>query len=242
MPFGAPDFSNVQKISTLHRLDDMAELAVRLGSPYIWDRQGDVIYIDHHIYASGLYSLWGNINNVTIMTTSHIASYTGIGTLIIFKTAGTDWIRIRRTFAFIQSQTVGLTVLLSRTAHTGSMEMRLVYVFNEQLNHPGVAFIRNGDFYDLFVYGMGIKIGSVPFRVFSEFTETLIKVVADISHARLRRVIVGPYVFNIDEPYYRTNALPGEAYLGFSYTFYNDPTYGEVIFLEKTIITINEVL
>lgn len=44
MPHGAPDDSNVVKLLTVHRLDDMAELAVRLGSPVTFDRRGDVIW------------------------------------------------------------------------------------------------------------------------------------------------------------------------------------------------------
>lgn len=46
MPRGAPDYSNVTAYNPLHRLDDDAELAARLGSVNVFDRAGNVIYID----------------------------------------------------------------------------------------------------------------------------------------------------------------------------------------------------
>jgi len=46
MARGAPDDSNVVLQGDVHRLDDMAELAVRLGSPLLYDRFGSVIMQD----------------------------------------------------------------------------------------------------------------------------------------------------------------------------------------------------
>lgn len=43
MSHGAPDNYEVSPKSTVYRLDDMAELAARLGSPINFDRMGDVI-------------------------------------------------------------------------------------------------------------------------------------------------------------------------------------------------------
>jgi len=43
MVHGAPDNYQVQQKVTTYRLDDMAELAVRLGSPINYDRMGDVL-------------------------------------------------------------------------------------------------------------------------------------------------------------------------------------------------------
>lgn len=43
---GAPDNYEVQQKAITYRLDDMAELAVRLGSPDIFHRLGDAVFID----------------------------------------------------------------------------------------------------------------------------------------------------------------------------------------------------
>lgn len=46
MPRGAPDYSNVRAYGPLKRLDDMAELAARLGSPVTHERSGRIVYFD----------------------------------------------------------------------------------------------------------------------------------------------------------------------------------------------------
>ena len=46
MAHGAPDDSNVVKHGLVQRLDDLGELAARLGSPVKYHRRGDVLYID----------------------------------------------------------------------------------------------------------------------------------------------------------------------------------------------------
>lgn len=46
MAHGAPDDSDVAKLGFICRLDDMAELAARLGSPVKYNRFGDVVYCD----------------------------------------------------------------------------------------------------------------------------------------------------------------------------------------------------
>lgn len=46
MPRGAPDYSNVRAGGPFHRVDDMGELATRLGSPVNFDRRGLVYFID----------------------------------------------------------------------------------------------------------------------------------------------------------------------------------------------------
>lgn len=52
MARGAPDYSNVRAASPLHRLDDMAELAARQGCPSIYDRPGNVVWMQS--FESGL--------------------------------------------------------------------------------------------------------------------------------------------------------------------------------------------
>jgi len=45
MPHGLPDWGLEGPKSTTYGLDDLGEHAVRLGSPHLWDRRGDVIWL-----------------------------------------------------------------------------------------------------------------------------------------------------------------------------------------------------
>lgn len=44
MPHGTPDWGLVGPKTTVHGLDDLGDLAVRLGSPHLWDRRGDTVF------------------------------------------------------------------------------------------------------------------------------------------------------------------------------------------------------
>jgi len=50
MPHGAPDDSNVLKIGEDYRLDDLSELAARLGSIVNYRRTGDVYFMEDFSY------------------------------------------------------------------------------------------------------------------------------------------------------------------------------------------------
>jgi len=56
MPHGTPDWGLVGPKATTYGLDDIGEAAVRLGSPHLWDRMGDVVHITD--FSEGL-GIWG---------------------------------------------------------------------------------------------------------------------------------------------------------------------------------------
>lgn len=67
MPHGAPDDSNVVAIGPQYRVDDMAELAVRLGAISSIDRWGRVAYRDS--FEHGMGDWQGYLNTDTLKTT-----------------------------------------------------------------------------------------------------------------------------------------------------------------------------
>ncbi len=70
MAHGAPDYSNVKKDGFVFRIDDMAELAVRLGSIVSYDRRGDVYWFYGFDYGIGdlLESTVGASSTVSLRT------------------------------------------------------------------------------------------------------------------------------------------------------------------------------
>jgi len=62
MAHGAPDDSDVVKIGTVYRLDDMAELAARLGAPVTYNRFGSLLFAD--TFESGLAAWTITVNGV----------------------------------------------------------------------------------------------------------------------------------------------------------------------------------
>jgi len=60
MAHGAPDYSNVVKERFIHRLDDLAEHAVRLGSLHSYDRLGDILIAYDLRYGNTCLSIGGD--------------------------------------------------------------------------------------------------------------------------------------------------------------------------------------
>jgi hypothetical protein len=61
MPHGARDWANIGADETVHGLDDMAELAARMGSPNTFNREGNVLFIEtfEHGIDTWIYDSYG---------------------------------------------------------------------------------------------------------------------------------------------------------------------------------------
>lgn len=72
MPHGGPDWSTGGQISTVHTVEDLGELAARLGSIVTFDRRGNIIFLDdfesgiekwtHESFAGGEGLAWSSIH------------------------------------------------------------------------------------------------------------------------------------------------------------------------------------
>lgn len=63
MSHGTPDWGLVGPKQTTFGLDDLGEHAVRVGSPHLWDRRGDVVYISD--FSEGFESARQSINGAS---------------------------------------------------------------------------------------------------------------------------------------------------------------------------------
>jgi len=68
MPHGGPDYGLYAEKKTVYSLQDMAELAARLGSIVRFDRRGDVVMLEDFEGAAGRWEDWqyGNLHNGVI--------------------------------------------------------------------------------------------------------------------------------------------------------------------------------
>lgn len=83
----APDYSNVRAGEPLHRLDDMAELAVRLGSPDRFSREGNVVYLTN--FENGMPS-WETAANGTGASVGLSAEHARSGSFSVEMVGGSD--------------------------------------------------------------------------------------------------------------------------------------------------------
>lgn len=127
MPRGAPDYSNVSAAQPLHRLDDMAELAARLGSPSTHDRSGSVVYIE--TFSNGLGS-WVKAGNPADYDISIATDQFRHGPFSCKLTAGfaeEGYAKLFRKFPYPVLNKYGLEFSVKMGADTGDFLWTLAY-------------------------------------------------------------------------------------------------------------------
>jgi len=123
MAHGAPDDSNVVKYGLVNRLDDLGELAARLGSPVKYHRTGDVIYLDDFEYSLNGWETEG-VNADRFCQISNAASLSkGNCCLLNSGTGGVLPIYIRTRHAAVQGDTIGFHVALSLRSNIATFGM-----------------------------------------------------------------------------------------------------------------------
>jgi len=134
MAHGAPDDSNVLKEGLVYRLDDLGELAARLGAPVKYHRTGDVIYIDDFEWGlNGWETVGTNVDR--FCQVSNLASLSkGNCCLLNSGTGGVLPIYIRNRHAAVLGDTIGFHVALSLRANILTFGMNM-YVYTEAQYH-----------------------------------------------------------------------------------------------------------
>lgn len=110
MTHGAPDYSNVRKAEYSFRLDDMGELAARLGSPQIYDRRGEILYIETFKHGFRPWQNWATGANA-VVELDEIRTHTDGFSLLM--RGGSDGDRdaiIRRILPLVNMSSIGIEI------------------------------------------------------------------------------------------------------------------------------------
>ena len=109
MPRGAPDDSDVQKLGLICRLDDMGELAARLGSPMLYHRFGDVVFME--TFETGI-ARWRNVHDGGVIShglSTDAALSEGLSYLFDANATTACWGKILHYNAPITTPKIGLS-------------------------------------------------------------------------------------------------------------------------------------
>ncbi len=132
MPHGTPDWGLVGPKSTVYGLDDLGELGVRLGSPVVWDRRGDVVFAtDFRNGAGDVYLDWVGAAGGSVLH----AGNTRQGAYCLKLTAGSDltlWAAVTKNLPFLVSGRLGMEVSFSYDTDTD-------YVYFDALLESGAG-------------------------------------------------------------------------------------------------------
>lgn len=136
MAHGAPDDSNVMKFGGVNRLDDLGELAARLGSPVMYHRLGDVVFIDDFEYGLNSWETFGTNSDRFCRTSNEASLSRGASCILNSGTGGFLPIYIQNHFASVMGKRLGFYVAISLRANVGTFGMNLhVYSRTEQMSY-----------------------------------------------------------------------------------------------------------
>ena len=141
MPHGTPDWGFVGPKDIVYGLDDLGEHAVRLGSPHLWDRRGDVLYTTDFREGLGAfhYQSWGTGAGVALVTGSSRA-----GAYCIRLRAGSDGEQralLHLALPFQDPSCVGLEFSFAVASKTSTVEAQIGW-------HDGTWHYRGAADYD----------------------------------------------------------------------------------------------
>lgn len=118
MPRGAPDYSNVRAYGPVHRLDDMAELAARLGSPNTHDRRGRVVMLETFEHGLGGWDATGYGTGSSIVPTPDVFRSGPFGLKMVAGSDGASAAKIVRRVPYPELSKFGVEISFMIEAHT----------------------------------------------------------------------------------------------------------------------------
>lgn len=198
MTHGLPDGALSGKATTVFGLMDMAELAVRLGSPVSYDRQGNVIYLDSFI--RGL-SNWatggaGAGNKVEI---HNAPQRTKGGCLVLYPgQAANGWASIIRYLPLAVKGGLGMEFSFIPNGQQKDLDGRLSvddgikywkYQFSYDHEDGTLSILTPGDVWEI--------IGTPGIRPVAFFAWNSMKVVVDTINHKYKRLLFNEHCYDI---------------------------------------------
>lgn len=235
MVHGTPDWG-LKKKSTVYALDDMAELAVRLGSIVTFDRRGDVIFLDDFEDGIIRWSTTGVVSSSTTKARSKALSAKLALTEDIGDTAGiqaqiANPVATATGFEFSWLADASVFFLESRVwLYDGSRITKFTITWNHSAKTLSV--LDSDGATKVFATGVNIAAASHLF--------VPCKLVVDISAKKYVRFLMGPYTWLL-------SAYAGDDAGATTNTYLNLFVYADLltgaaanIYIDDVILTQNE--
>lgn len=241
MAHGTKDYGNVQQKKTVYRLDDMAELAVRVGAVPSIDRLGDVIFIDsfesglgkwavdtfeaiHTVEISGdIYKTGGF--SCKLINVASIQEYCGAACGTSFFLG--DKIGFEFSFAgdiYGKKIKISIGIYDGENLLTGEVVLDIVGKTLSYYNAAG-AFI---------VFATGIKV------VQNEYDWNTWKLIMDIDDEKYVRLILNQYVYSLVDILLNKTAYSSAPFISSRFYMMQTQTVATTLYIDDCILTQNE--
>ena len=242
MAHGAEDYSNVRKKEYSYRIDDLAELAARVGSPVVYDRRGEVVFMETFAYG---FDTWqkaysGAYSRVVLDPIRFVSN--GFSALL---GAGTD----EGGYAILYLNVPYLSVDSLGLEFRGIINANVNYIRGEIWRYDG-SYQHQANLYYYPVSGdlkVKVKSGGIQtilsgetialdVEVFSFF-----KLVISVQSETFLRVLFNGKEINISDLSYHKVESKLEPHIKIRFTCQSNGAGNAELFLDNVILTRNEI-
>lgn len=238
-----PDWGVSALFNSNALVNDLSELAVRLGSPVTFDRTGNVLYYDcfesgltnweHNSYPAGAYAVptarFCAIRPyaVKLATTDDSGSYSGIKRGLPFPYVS------RMGFEFHIKQTAAIKRFLTQlTFYTGTYAYYLQLTLHEEDDQ---VLLQDGDSVDHEICGYDFStVLYSPFHV--------IKLVFDLTTELHIRLTIDDIDYDVSSITIKKNASAENAHMYVLFYLYSAGAFERTCYIDNVIFTIDEPL
>ncbi len=241
MAHGTPDWGLVGPKNITYGLDDLGEHAVRVGSPDIWDRRGDVVYITDFAEGLGLVQVLGTgIDTACNLETGHARH----GAYAVGLAAGMGppaYARLYLGMAFEDLSAVGLEFSFSLDASTGSLTCCVAWYSGGVYYEAKVEYDRqNSRLYYIDAAGVAQLLDASLVRHNCIYPEHTMKLVADMALLDYVRVMFDERAYDLRGEPVRAQPIGGSDRWYFEITHVGVPAANPTVYVDSLIITQNE--
>lgn len=139
MPHGGPDWGTTGPLGTVFTMEDMGELAARLGSIVTYDRRGNVIFLDSFEGGLGKWRPWQSAAGHNVSISNDRVEYGTASAKLTTAGPGDMWIERNQTFPTISKLGVEFSFSLGLEAGVFQVsEIHLEITTYDEKNHSWI--------------------------------------------------------------------------------------------------------
>jgi hypothetical protein len=238
MPIGRPDWYNVGQSNVIDTMSDMAELAVRLGSPVNYDRSGKTIVYDVFDRLDGLYTITDN-NAITLWSLENSRLEYGANSLYTqLNINEANWSRVTRDFRLWGGKYLSLEISLNYDY----VPHQIVFSFNTYFEDVlrTVSIQLTDDLTTLNVYdstGTFQTFDTLSAEPTIETIFNVLRLIYDIENNQFVAFAVNNTIWGLTDYDLRTQTSVAVDHLYFALTVYGHATQALQCWLDRLIIS-----
>lgn len=241
MAHGHPDYGRSGPLSTVHRVDDMGELAARLASIDTFDRRGNVVWMDdfENNLKKWLVTLTGT--GADIVLSVNAARNGGASAKITTGNAAGNTEHLAHYGSYPILSKVGFEIAVTLNVNVSFVEVLVGAEDGTLLKYGAVRYLPNSSRLDLYnSSGAWVTIASSLSPYFSDYAFHPLKLVIDLATGKYVRVLFAGQSWDLS-----AYDLYSTAFLVHNFLWVNISTASQAaasasIYVDDAIITQNE--